>query len=54
MNGPDDAGRLGRVCLYLLLVVATSLGAALLSWVLMERSFLDLKERLAPRLDASA
>ena len=49
VNGTDDLGRLLRVAIYIAGVAALSIVAALLSWRLLEKPFLDLKDRLAPR-----
>jgi peptidoglycan/LPS O-acetylase OafA/YrhL len=46
----DDALRIVRVFAYLALVLLLTFGASLLSWRLLEKPFLDLKERWAPRV----
>ena len=45
----DDSLRILRVAAYLTLVLLLTYGTALLSWRLIEKPFLDLKERWAPR-----
>jgi peptidoglycan/LPS O-acetylase OafA/YrhL len=49
VQGADDSMRIGRVLAYLALVLALSLGGALISWRLIEKPCLRLKERWAPR-----
>ena len=45
----DTPWRLARLAVYLMLVLVGSFVAALISWRLIEKPFLDLKERVAPR-----
>jgi peptidoglycan/LPS O-acetylase OafA/YrhL len=49
VNGADDAWRLLRWAAYVSGVGALSTALALASWHLLEKPFLDLKDRLAPR-----
>ena len=48
--GTDDPLRIVRVIAYVTLVILLSLAASLLSWRLIEKPFLDLKEKWAPRV----
>jgi peptidoglycan/LPS O-acetylase OafA/YrhL len=48
VQGADTNWRLLRLVAYVAVVLTLSVGAALLSWNLIERPFLDLKSRLAP------
>ena len=48
--GSDDPLRIVRVLGYLTLVILLSFAAALVSWRLIEKPFLDLKEKWAPRV----
>lgn len=51
VEGPtDDSLRLVRVAAYLALILILTFGASLLSWRLIEKPFLDLKEKWAPRV----
>ena len=51
VEGPtDDPLRLVRVVAYLTLILVLTFGASLLSWRLIEKPFLDLKEKWAPRV----
>lgn len=50
VEGADDALRIVRVFAYLALVLLLTFGASLLSWRVIEKPFLDLKERWAPRV----
>lgn len=49
VNGADTNWRLLRLAGYVGAVAATSIVAAVLSWRLLEKPFLDLKDKLAPR-----
>ena len=49
VNGPDDNWRLLRLALYVSGIAALSIAAAMISWRVLEKPFLDLKERFAPR-----
>jgi peptidoglycan/LPS O-acetylase OafA/YrhL len=49
VNGEDTYWRLLRLLVYVAGVAAASIVAAMLSWRMIEKPFLDLKERLAPR-----
>ena len=49
VNGAEDGLRVLRLLSYLVGIVLLSYGAARLSWLLVERPALRLKERLAPR-----
>ncbi|MCY7290350.1 MAG: acyltransferase, partial [Cryobacterium sp.] len=49
--GADDSLRIVRVLAYLTLILILAFGASLLSWRLIEKPFLDLKEKWAPRAD---
>ena len=49
VRGDDTAWRLARLAVYILVVLTLSLLAALGSWRLIEKPFLDLKDRIAPR-----
>jgi peptidoglycan/LPS O-acetylase OafA/YrhL len=50
VNGADTGWRVVRLGLYTGGIAALSIVAALISWRLLEKPFLDLKDRLAPRL----
>jgi peptidoglycan/LPS O-acetylase OafA/YrhL len=50
VNGSEDGLRVLRLLCYLAGIVLLSYAAARLSWLLIERPALQLKERLAPRL----
>ena len=50
VEGSDDSFRIVRVFAYLALVLMLTFGASLLSWRLIEKPFLDLKEKWAPRV----
>ena len=50
VEGSDDSLRIVRVFAYLALVLMLTFTAALVSWRLIEKPFLDLKERWAPRV----
>jgi peptidoglycan/LPS O-acetylase OafA/YrhL len=52
VRGPDTPWRLLRLALYVLLVLVLTFAGALLSWRLVEKPFLDLKDRIAPRYSA--
>lgn len=54
VRGADSLWRLARVSLYLAGVLALSLGAALVSWRLIEKPCLVLKDRIAPRLTGAS
>jgi len=49
VNGADTNWRLLRLGLYLAFITALSILAAMISWRVLEKPFLDLKERYAPR-----
>lgn len=49
VKGPDTPWRLVRLGLYLFVVLALSFLAAQVSWRLIEKPCLDLKDRIAPR-----
>ena len=49
VRGADTPWRLARLTLYILLVLVLTFAASLVSWRLIEKPFLDLKDRLAPR-----
>lgn len=49
VRAADTPWRLARLLLYLVVVLTLSFLAALVSWRLIERPFLDLKDRIAPR-----
>jgi peptidoglycan/LPS O-acetylase OafA/YrhL len=49
VRGTDTPWRLARLALYLLLVLGLTFAAALVSWRFIEKPFLDLKDRIAPR-----
>jgi len=49
VRGEDTPSRLMRLFLYLVLVLGLSLLAAIASWYAIERPFLNLKDRIAPR-----
>ncbi len=50
VNAVDGAARLLRLALYVPSIGALSILAALISWRVIEKPFLDLKDRLAPRV----
>ncbi len=50
VEGSDDSLRIVRVFGYLALVLTLTFTTALVSWRLIEKPFLDLKERWAPRV----
>ncbi len=49
VRGADTPWRLVRLSIYLLSVLLLTLLAALVSWRVIEKPFLDLKDRIAPR-----
>lgn len=49
VRGADTPWRLARLSLYVLLVLALTFLASLVSWRLIEKPCLDLKDRIAPR-----
>jgi len=49
VRGADTPWRLARLSIYLLLVLLLTFLAALVSWRVIEKPFLDLKDRIAPR-----
>jgi peptidoglycan/LPS O-acetylase OafA/YrhL len=49
VRGADTPWRLVRLATYLLLVLSLTFLAALVSWRVIEKPFLDLKDRIAPR-----
>ena len=49
--GSDDSLRIVRVLAYLALIFLLTFSAALISWRVIEKPFLDLKDRFAPRPD---
>lgn len=49
VNGPDTLWRMLRWASYVLAIAALSVSAALASWYGLEKRFLDLKQRIAPR-----
>lgn len=49
VRGADTPWRLARLSIYLLLVLLLTLLAALVSWRVIEKPFLNLKDRIAPR-----
>ncbi|HMC55217.1 MAG TPA: acyltransferase [Gemmatimonadaceae bacterium] len=54
VNGADDNWRFARLLVYVAALSATSLIAALISWRLLEKPFLDMKDRFAPRPQSDA
>jgi peptidoglycan/LPS O-acetylase OafA/YrhL len=54
VRGADTPWRLGRLALYIGVILALTLLAAMLSWRLIERPFLDLKDRIAPRVGGTS
>jgi peptidoglycan/LPS O-acetylase OafA/YrhL len=52
VRGPDTPWRLLRLALYILLVLGLTFVGALVSWRVVEKPFLDLKDRIAPRYSA--
>jgi peptidoglycan/LPS O-acetylase OafA/YrhL len=50
VEGSDDSLRIVRVFAYLSLVLVLTFSASLVSWRLIEKPFLDLKEKWAPRV----
>jgi len=49
VNGPDDNWRLARLVVYVAALFTASLIAALISWRVLEKPLLDMKDRFAPR-----
>ena len=49
VRGADTPWRMARLALYLVVVFGLTLLAAMASWRLIEKPFLDLKEKIAPR-----
>jgi peptidoglycan/LPS O-acetylase OafA/YrhL len=49
VQGADTPARFARVALYVSTVLGLSFLAALVSWRLIEKPFLDLKDKIAPR-----
>ncbi len=50
VQGPDTPWRVLRLVAYLSAVLVLTFVAALVSWVILERPFLNLKDRFAPRV----
>ncbi len=49
VQGADTPARFARVALYVSTILVLSLAMALISWRLIEKPFLDLKDKIAPR-----